>query len=244
MLTFIHNSKSKAAAVPAAMVALTILVIGAGQNLARAQSEVADRGGDGVQEATTSEASVLSGTIRLDKALRLKDTDLDDVVVWVEGGSIAPTELAAIVASLPPAACDQQDMQFRPRVLPVVVGQTVTFPNNDVVFHSVTSMSEARKFDLGIYGPGQSKDLVFDAPGVVHLRCAVHSEMEGFLVIVPTPFFTKPKRDGSFQIIGVPQGVYTLHVWHPASQPLEAPIEVKDGAQVALSEFVLQPQDR
>jgi hypothetical protein len=39
--------------------------------------------------------------------------------------------------------------------------------------------------------------------------------MEAFLVAVPTPYFAVTKPDGSYAIPGVPDGAYTVKVWHP-----------------------------
>ncbi len=45
---------------------------------------------------------------------------------------------------------DQLNLEFRPHVLPVLVGSTVQFPNNDQVDHNIFSMSRTKKFNLGI----------------------------------------------------------------------------------------------
>ena len=39
--------------------------------------------------------------------------------------------------------------------------------------------------------------------------------MEAFVVAVPTPYFAVTKADGSFTIADVPDGSYTVKVWHP-----------------------------
>src|SRR5262245_16955289 len=57
---------------------------------------------------------------------------------------------------------DQQDLMFRPLVLPVLVGTTVDFPNSDDVFHNVFSYSKPKEFDLGRYPNGQRKRVLFD----------------------------------------------------------------------------------
>src|ERR1700690_3011153 len=54
---------------------------------------------------------------------------------------------------------NQRDLIFRPLVLPIVVGTTVDFPNNDNVFHNVFSYSQPKEFDLGRYPQGKSKSV-------------------------------------------------------------------------------------
>ena len=45
----------------------------------------------------------------------------------------------------------QKGAMFSPHVLPVVVGTTVDWPNDDDVLHNVFSVSEAKTFDLQLY---------------------------------------------------------------------------------------------
>ena len=59
----------------------------------------------------------------------------------------------------------QQGEAFRPQLVVVPVGATVSFPNGDPVFHNVFSYSRARRFDLGRYPKGESKTVVFEKPG-------------------------------------------------------------------------------
>ena len=54
----------------------------------------------------------------------------------------------------------------------------------------------------------------FARPGVVRLFCDIHSEMGGVIVVVDTPYFTRPDADGRFRIANVAEGEYTAVVWH------------------------------
>src|SRR6185295_9648917 len=60
------------------------------------------------------------------------------------------------------ARLDQKHEQFVPHVLAITAGTTVDFPNNDLTFHSVFSLSPVKQFDLGRYPVGQSKSVRFD----------------------------------------------------------------------------------
>ncbi len=97
-------------------------------------------------------------------------------------------------------AMDQQNLTFIPHVLPVIVGSAVAFPNNDKVAHNVFSLSQAKKFNLGSYGPGMSKTIVFDKPGMVELRCDVHSEMLAYIAVLKSPYFGITDASGRFSI--------------------------------------------
>ena len=156
-----------------------------------------------------------------------------DVVVSVEG---APQEAAkARLATLKSKkdVVDQRDMKFIPFVLPVVVGTTVEFPNNDKTWHNVFSKSEAKRFDLGLFAPGKSRSQTFDKPGVVRVLCNVHPSMEAFIVVKEHPYIAAPDKRGNFRLDGVPVGKYRLQVWHPQLGTTDAGVEiVRDGEVV------------
>jgi plastocyanin len=62
--------------------------------------------------------------------------------------------------------------------LRVKVGDTLSFRNDDPFFHNVYSESKAKEFDLGSYGPGQARKVVFDQEGGVDIECAIHPDMK------------------------------------------------------------------
>jgi plastocyanin len=109
----------------------------------------------------------------------------------------------------------QKDQSFSPRVVPVAVGGQIEFPNRDPIYHNVFSVSPAKRFDLGKYGRGKSKSVRFDKPGVVKVYCDIHSNMEGFIVVVPNAWFTRVADDGSFELPPLPSGTYRVQAWHP-----------------------------
>ncbi|MGV6858489.1 MAG: plastocyanin/azurin family copper-binding protein [bacterium] len=89
--------------------------------------------------------------------------------------------LLAIAASTSAMANEfevaQENKAFTVDKLTVKVGDTVKFPNHDSVHHNVFSLSEIKTFDLGSYGKGESKSVVFDKPGTVEVECAIHPSM-------------------------------------------------------------------
>lgn len=114
------------------------------------------------------------------------------------------------------AKMDQLNLVFHPHVLPVLVGTTVDFLNSDAVLHNVfTPDACAEKFNLGTWPKGQIKSFEFKKECAATLLCKVHPEMEAFVVAVPTPYFAVTKADGSYKIADVPDGAYTVKVWHP-----------------------------
>ncbi len=83
----------------------------------------------------------------------------EDAVVFVEeaqGPAPKPTEHASMA---------QKDKAFDPRLLVVMQGSRVEFPNQDLVYHNVFSLSKGNEFDLGVYRVGTSKAVRFNKPG-------------------------------------------------------------------------------
>jgi plastocyanin len=122
---------------------------------------------------------------------------------------------------------DQLNLTFIPHVAAVLVGTTVDFQNSDAVLHNVFSPDScAGKFNLGTWPKGESRSYTFKAECVASLLCKVHPEMEGFVIAVPTPYHAVTKPDGSYSIPNVPDGSYTLKVWHPKLKATQKAVTV------------------
>jgi plastocyanin len=139
---------------------------------------------------------------------------------------------------------DQRNLTFFPHVLPVLVGTTIHFPNNDKVDHNVFSLSRTKKFSLGSYKPGEIKTVLFDKPGIVELRCDVHAEMAAYILVMKNPYWARTDEKGRFEIpdlddlktLGVsgiedlPPGKYFLKTWHEKLKSRRTTVTVeKDG---------------
>ena len=131
-----------------------------------------------------------------------------------------------------PKQVAQKDLAFLPPLLPVQVGTRVEFPNLDDTYHSVFSYSPAKRFDLGRYRPNEKPipSEVFDAPGLVTLRCDIHEHMRGLILVLNTPYFTVTDANGRFRLSGLPSGRYTLKAWIDSKTTREQPVELKKGA--------------
>ncbi len=123
----------------------------------------------------------------------------------------------------------QQDTAFLPAAVFSQVGGSVSFPNGDPFFHNVFSMSSAKRFDLGRYPAGDSREVVFDKSGVIDIYCEVHEFMRGVVIVTENPFHAVVDDDGSFSIGGVPAGDYTLVVWHNEIESVERSVTVTEG---------------
>lgn len=132
---------------------------------------------------------------------------LTDFVVYID-------QLVAPPAGPAPVAVVQKEANFEPHVLPVVVGSTVRWPNEDDIFHNVFSMTETQSFDLGFYKKEKVPEIRFDRLGRVDIFCAIHTNMHCIILVLPNPFFAVADAKRRFTIKNVPAGTYRLKAWH------------------------------
>ncbi|HEY0368902.1 MAG TPA: carboxypeptidase regulatory-like domain-containing protein [Chthoniobacterales bacterium] len=148
---------------------------------------------------------------------------------------LAVVYLEGVAAKAPPSQpkeVAQKDMDFQPALLPIQVGTTVEFPNNDDTYHNIFSYSPAKRFDLGRYRPDERPipSVLFNQPGLVTLRCDIHEHMRGLILVLNTPHFTTTDADGHFKLSGLPAGKYTLKAWVDSKTTREQPVELKSGS--------------
>lgn len=143
---------------------------------------------------------------------------------------------------------DQRNLEFLPNVLPVPVGSTIVFPNNDQVDHNVFSMSRTKKFNLGSYKPGDSRTVVFDKPGIVELRCDVHAEMAAYILVMKNPYYAVTDKKGNYRIPdaaylqqtglkGLPDlapGKYAVKTWHQKLKSQKTSVTVPENGDATV----------
>lgn len=150
---------------------------------------------------------------------------------------------APFVPPAKPAIIIQKDAAFVPHVLPVLVGTTVVWPNQDEIYHNVFSMSQTKSFDLGLYNAEQpAKRVTFDQPGQADVFCAIHTKMRCIVLVLTNPFFALVDHKGHFTITGIPAGVYKFRAWHERMPSQWKEITVPAEGEVAV-DFVLSLGD-
>lgn len=160
-----------------------------------------------------------------------RDEDPTRAVVWFEpaSGAEAGEAVAGEIVT--------RGKDFEPKVLAVPRGSRIEFPNRDPILHNVFSVSSGNAFDLGFVRRGESGAAAFSEPGVVRIFCNVHQDMVAHVVVLDTPWYTRPTEDGTFRLEDLPPGPGRLHVWHeraearvldvePGDSPVEARLEI------------------
>jgi len=146
-----------------------------------------------------------------------KSHEANNVVVWLTpvGGAAKPVafrqgqQLRLV----------QRNKRFDPHIIVVPVASVVAFPNHDPFFHNVFSLFEGKRFDLGLYEAGSTRDVHFNKPGISYVFCNIHPEMSGVVVALDTPYYGISDQQGQVVIADVPVGKYVLRVWHESALP-------------------------
>jgi plastocyanin len=179
--------------------------------------------------AGVSEAATITGNVVL-RGLK----DHRDAVVYIEripGKTFEPLSEAVVL--------DQLNLKFVPKILPILAGTRVTFPNSDEIRHNVFSPGPAEKFNLGTYPSGTARHRIFRTPGEVMLLCNVHAEMSAYILVLETPYFAATDGHGNFTISNVPAGTYQLKTWHERFKSKTLTVHVPETGSIRV-EFELQ----
>lgn len=164
--------------------------------------------------------------------------DIEGKVSGMKGQSVVYVD--AVAGKTFPAAkdhpvIDQKGLMFVPHIVVVQQGTTVEFLNSDNVQHNVfwPSVGGDKKAgkNLGTWPKGEKRPYTFDKAGAVPLLCNVHPEMAGYVIVSPTPYFTESDESGNYKIKDVPDGSYTLVVWHEGAKGQSKPVTVAGGGK-------------
>ncbi|MBQ35158.1 MAG: hypothetical protein CME04_02100 [Gemmatimonadaceae bacterium] len=171
------------------------------------------------------------GAYRASHTYEAPSAPVQSVVVYLED---LPTLGDGWTIPAEPALMRQHHDRFVPRVLPVLRGRTVSFPNDDNYYHNVFSVVAGDRFDLGRFGQGDTRLQVFADPAVVVVRCEIHPGMKAFILVRQNPAFTVPDASGHFQLRDVPAGTWSLVAWHPTRANLRRTVTATDGKSATL----------
>ena len=158
---------------------------------------------DGTRRKITAHLEVLAAGPR--RALKLPPA-----VLWLQPLSAKPAFWPTV--SQHSYQLVQKDKMFRPHLLVIPAGSLVSFPNQDLFFHNVFSLFEGKRFDLGLYEAGVTREVRFSNPGISYIFCNIHPTMSAVVIALTTPWFAISDAGGSFSV-QAPEGSYALHVW-------------------------------
>ena len=145
------------------------------------------------------------------------NADFSNAVVWLNPVGGQPS--APVSSRRQSATLLQKNKTFSPHLLIVQVGTAVEFPNKDPFFHNVFSLFEGKRFDLGLYEAGSTRNVSFDRPGISYIFCNIHAEMSAVVIALQTPYYGISNAKGELLLPQVAPGRYVMHMWYETALP-------------------------
>jgi len=105
--------------------------------------------------------------------------DIDDQKTILKGDVIMSTKVSR-------PGCEKTDSCYTPSKIVIKQGNSVTWVNEDVAFHSVTSGyydEPSEIFDSGYLDPEESFTFIFENIGTYDYFCTLHPWMKGQVVV-------------------------------------------------------------
>jgi plastocyanin len=157
--------------------------------------------------------------------------ELANVIVYVKN---AP---AGSYPTPGPTVLDQKGCKYIPHVTAVQVGQPIQIKNSDATLHNVHAMPEVNsQFNEGQPVQGMVSTKKFDKVEMTpfRIKCDVHGWMKSYMAVLPHPYHSVSKMDGTFTIANLPPGSYTLVAWHEkyGQQEQQVTVGAKEQKQV------------
>ncbi|MEE2924434.1 MAG: hypothetical protein VX619_06600 [bacterium] len=123
--------------------------------------------------------------------------------------------------------------KFHPRTIPVMVGSTIEFVNKDPVAHDVYSYSVAKPFQTKFF-KNKHAFVTFKKSGGVTLNSSIYKNMQGEILVLDHPYFTKSRPDGYYSMRNIRPGIYHLTAWHPELPSVTKEVEVNFGETITI----------
>ncbi len=172
----------------------------------------------------TTKERALCGDSVPDEAVQASKGLLRNVVVVVKGAP-APAPGKGVL--------DQKTCRFVPHVQALPVGSTLDVVNGDPTLHNVHGyLGQATAFNLAMPSRDVRASRQLKKPGLVVVRCDVHSWMSAYVWVVDGPAAVSGE-DGAFAIPNVPPGTWEVTAWHEKLGERKATVTVPaDGRAV------------
>jgi len=156
--------------------------------------------------------------------------ELADVVVSLQGPGLSGKSTGA---SAPVVELDQKGCEYVPQILAVQTDQKITIKNSDPVLHNVHDLpTVAGNKEQNMAQMPNGADLTFSfakPEDFLKFKCDVHPWMFAWVSVFDHPYFAVSGKDGTFKIVNVPVGKYTLKATHRKAGTVTQEVEVKDG---------------
>ena len=126
---------------------------------------------------------IISGIILVIIAVSFQSSDSKIIQeksqIETEADVIMPTKVSR-------PGCEETDSCYVPTIITVKQGNQVTWSNEDVAFHTITSGfygEPSALFDSGHLDPGEKFSFVFNEKGTIDYFCKLHPWMAGKVIV-------------------------------------------------------------
>ena len=155
---------------------------------------------------------------------------LANVFVYVRAGDTL--EWYTFEISQPDVSLAHHGCRFVPHILGMQTQQVLKMANDDTTTHN-THFIPKNNADSNQSQPPNSVplEIKFKAPEVlIPVKDNQHPWEKAYVGVLSHPFFAVSARDGSYRIVGLPPGQYTVVAWHErfGEQSAEVSIGVSD----------------
>lgn len=137
-----------------------------------------------------------------------------------------PLSFKAKIEPVQKARVIQKNAEFIPNVLAITPGTQVEFINIDKFYHNVFSITPGANFNIGRRPTNTIIRRTIKKAGSIKIFCDIHSQMNGTIVTVNTPYFTQGNKNGVYLLDNLPQGKYRLEIIHPDFPKTTATIDL------------------
>ena len=161
--------------------------------------------------------------------LRVTDGALINAVVYVKSGGLINAYRFEVPET--DVALVQKNCQFAPRVVGLRAGQKITITNHDPTVHNVHPTPRINQEWNQSYAPDSPPIWkTFSRPEqFIPVKCNQHPWERAILGVFAHPFFAVSDQFGNYEIRGLPEGAYTLVVWHEKLGEKEIEVNVVAG---------------
>jgi hypothetical protein len=152
-----------------------------------------------------------SGAVMAEDGAVNDNGTLPNAFVYVKSGAAKYT-FAPPTAS---AELDQDGCMYKPHVIGVQVGQTLSILTKDATTHNIHPMpKDNREWNISQAPNAAPLEQKFSREEImIPVKCNQHPWMKSYIGVTKNPFFSVTGSDGKFNITGLPPGDYTIGVW-------------------------------
>lgn len=216
------------------------LMVATAASAAKYEVVAVEDGGSLKGKITTKAASSAGGTIEVTKDQQVCHANVpDESVIVGEGNGLANVVVYFVEVAagkdpkgMPAAELSNKDCRYVPHVQAMMIGEQLVIKNEDPILHNTHTYDAAEKtvFNLALPIQGQTIKKRMKKPGMVNAKCdAGHTWMDGFVWVNENPYYATTDADGNFEISDIPEGDYTIGLWHEKFGTSEHDVEIMGG---------------